>query len=376
MSASPVSRRSLLGRLSGLVLAPRILLGAAHARDHEEDRVFDAQWLATAAVEGGFAPVAIDGGGGGVALAAGAQRLHWVEPAPDGRRAVAVARRPGTTAVVFDRVNGRVEAGFEPGEGRVFSGHGRFSRDGSRFLAVEIDRDDGRGTVTLRDPAQGFAIREEWASSGIGPHDLLRAGDLLVVANGGIEPHTPEALGAEVAGTSVALIDPANGSTRALAELPGDLESLSLRHLAVAPDGFVVVAAQDLLADGVARPLIFALTPSGALLPFDAPEAEWRGLKTYVGSVAFDASGAYVAAASPRGGRICVWRRDGRFIASLPLVDGCGLAPTRKAGELLATSGLGEVICLKTDGISVGVQRLSSSGHRFDNHAAMTFGKA
>ncbi|MDF2996257.1 MAG: hypothetical protein K0R27_1894 [Xanthobacteraceae bacterium] len=367
MRLSDLSRRSLLARLGGLALAPRVLLGAAHARDH----ALDAEWLATAGVEGGFAPVVLAPDYAATPIGLGGQRLHWVEPAPDGRSAIAVARRPGTTAILFDRLKGSVTATFAPGTGRVFSGHGRFSDDGRRFLAVEIDRASGEGTVTLRDPGEGFAIRTEWGSSGIGPHDLLRAGDCLVVANGGIEPHTPEALGAEVAGASVALIDPSNGETRALARLGEDLESLSLRHLAVAPDGFVVVAAQDLLNDGLARPLLYAVQPKGALRAFDAPDEAWRGLRTYVGSVAFDASGTYVAAASPRGNRVCLWQRDGRYIGSISMVDGCGLAATREAGQFLATSGLGEVALMVTDGEGVGVAARKSGGLRYDNHAVL-----
>ncbi len=55
MRLSDLSRRSLLARLGGLALAPRALLGAAHAQDH----ALDAEWLATAGVEGGFAPVVL-----------------------------------------------------------------------------------------------------------------------------------------------------------------------------------------------------------------------------------------------------------------------------------------------------------------------------
>ncbi|MCK0195523.1 DUF1513 domain-containing protein [Ancylobacter sp. 6x-1] len=365
---------SLFSRLEGLVRAPRVLFGAAHALDHADDAPagpLDAQWLASAAVEGGFAPVVLSPERQSTPVGLAGQRLHWVEPSPDGRHAVAVARRPGTMAVMFDRLSGTVVEAFEPGEGRVFSGHGRFSADARRFLAVEIDRVTGVGTVTLRDAAEGFAIRDEWASSGIGPHDLLADGDLLVVANGGLEPGTEEALGAEEAGASVALLDRATGETRAVAELHPDFASLSLRHLAVAPDGLLVVAAQDVLADGVARPLVHAVGRDGQLTAFDAPEAEWRGFRTYIGSVAFDLSGDYVAAASPRGNRVTLWRRDGRFLGSVPLVDGCGLAPTRKAGEFLATSGLGETVLIATDGMSVGVAARKAGGPRFDNHAAL-----
>lgn len=371
MARLDLSRRSLLGRLGGLVAAPRVLFAggaasAAHARDH----ALDAQWLATAGVEGGFAPVVLSPDYAATAVGTGGQRLHWVEPSPDGRTAVAVARRPGTTAVLFDRQAGAVLASFEPGEGRVFSGHGRFIEGGRRFLAVEIGRASGQGVVTRRVVEADFAIEAEWASSGLGPHDMLPAGGALVVANGGVEPHTPEAVGAEIAGASVALLDPVTGETRAVAALGEDLASLSLRHLASGPGGPTVVAAQDLLADGVARPLLYAIEGE-SLRAFDAPEEEWRALRTYVGSVALDASGRFVAAASPRGNRIAVWQHDGRFIGSLPLVDGCGLAPTRERGQFLATSGLGEVVLIGVEPDGVGVISRCQRPVRFDNHATL-----
>jgi hypothetical protein len=368
MGLIDLTRRSVVGALGALAAGPRVLFasGAAHARDH----LLEAEWLATAGVEGGFAPVVVAPDFAATPVGSGAQRLHWVEPSPDGRTAIAVARRPGTTAVLFDRRAGAVLATFEPGEGRVFSGHGRFIDGGRRFLAVEIARADGQGVVTRRVVEAGFAVEAEWASAGVGPHDMLPAGGALVVANGGIEPHTPEALGAEVAGASIALLDPTSGAVRSVAELSEDLASLSLRHLTSGADGFTVVAAQDLLADGVARPLLYAVEGEG-LRAFDAPDEAWRGLRTYVGSVALDASGAYVAAASPRGNRVALWRRDGRYIGSLPLVDGCGLAPTREAGQFLATSGLGETVLIATDGEGVGVVARRSGGPRYDNHAVL-----
>ncbi|MBS7541612.1 DUF1513 domain-containing protein [Ancylobacter oerskovii] len=361
------TRRSLLAGLSSLVASPRFLFGAAHARDH----LLDAEWLATAGMEGGFAPVVLSAGFDATPVGRGTQRLHWVEPSPDGRTAVAVARRPGTTAVLFDRRAGRVLATFEPGEGRVFSGHGRFVEGGRRFYAVEIERANGQGVVSLREVSDGFSIVSEWTSSGIGPHDMLPAHGGLVVANGGIEPHTPEAVGAEVADAGVAILDPASGETRAVGTLDGDLASLSLRHLARSDDGLVVVAAQDLLNDSIARPLVYAVEADGRLRGFDAPEEEWRAFRTYVGSVATDRSGRYVAAASPRGNRVAVWTREGRFLGGVPLVDGCGLAATHEPGRFLATSGLGEVILIAADEEGVGVVARRSGGPRFDNHAVL-----
>lgn len=366
MGLLDLSRRSLIAGLTGLASAPRVLFGAAHAQDH----LLEAEWLATAGVEGGFAPVVLSPRYDATTVGAAGQRLHWVEPNPDGITAIAVARRPGTTAVLFDRRHGAVLATFEPGAGRVFSGHGRFIEGGARFLAVEIEVPGGQGIVSLREVADDFAIIAEWPSSGLGPHDMLPSDEVLVVANGGIEPHTPEALGAEIAGASIALLDRASGQVRSVAELPDDLASLSLRHLAAGPNGQVAVAAQDLITDEIARPLLYAVEGE-KLRAFEAPDEEWRGLRTYIGSVAYDRSGGFVACASPRGNRVMLWKADGRFLGSLPLVDGCGLAATREPGRFLATSGLGEVVLIGANDEGVGVIARKSGGPRFDNHAVL-----
>ncbi|WP_245263192.1 DUF1513 domain-containing protein [Azorhizobium doebereinerae] len=343
-----------------------------HARDH----ALDEGWLTTAGIDQGFAAIAVGGEMDAAACAASPARLHGVEASPNGPLAVAVGRRPGHIALVFDRLRGGIAQEFAPGAGRVFSGHGRFSPDGALFLTNEIERGVadgpvrtmGRGVVAARSVAGGFAIIAEWPTGGDGPHDLMRVGEMLVVANGGIEPHTPEARDAEITGSTITLLDPASGAQRGEGVLSGDLASLSLRHLARDGSGGVVVAAQDLLKDGVARPLLFSIATDGRLTPFDAPENELMQLRGYVGSVAVDASGAYVACASPRGGRVCVWQRNGRYVGAVPLVDGCGLAGTAEPGRFIATSGYGEIILIAAEPGGLGVLARRTGGPRFDNH--------
>lgn len=333
-------------------------------------------WLATAGMGEGFAAIGLDGTFASVAEAPSADRLHGVEPSPTGPLAVAVGRRPGRIALVFDRQNGRPVSRFAPGAGRVFSGHGRFTADGALFLTNEIERPPegaramGRGVVAVRDVAGGFVIRAEWTSGGDGPHDLMRSGTALVVANGGIEPNTPEARDAEATGSGIALLDPLTGAVRAEGRLPADLASLSLRHLSRDGQGGTVVTAQDLLKDGEARPLLFRIAADGALAAFAAPEEAWRGLRGYVGSVAHDPSGRLVACASPRGNRVAVWEATGRYLGAVPLTDGCGLAAGPQAGTFIAASGYGEVILIRADRDGVGIAARRTGGPRFDNHMA------
>ena len=367
---SLLSRRSFtLGAL--LTLPAWTQLGAAEARGPTTG------WLSTAGIDDGFAAVCVDAANAANVRAPAPARLHGVEASPTGPLAVAVGRRPGHVAVVFRWDQGGTPVStFTPGAGRVFSGHGRFTPDGRFFLTNEIERPQdadgrrtmGRGIIARRDVAGGFAIIEEWPTQGDGPHDLLRSGDMLVVANGGIEPHTPEARDAELTGSSITVLDPASGGQRGEGRLSDDLASLSLRHLARDGARGTVVAAQDLLNDGVARPLLFGIYADGALRPFDAPETAWRELRGYVGSVAYDASGRYVACSSPRGGRVGVWRADGRYIGMVPLVDGCSLASTYEAGTFIAASGYGEVIRIAAHDDGVGITGRRTGGPRFDNH--------
>ncbi|MFG1350302.1 DUF1513 domain-containing protein [Xanthobacter autotrophicus] len=335
-------------------------------------------WLATAGMGEGFGAVGLDTTFAATTEAQSATRLHGIEASPTGPLAVAVGRRPGQIALVFDRrkdgQNGSIVATLAPGAGRVFSGHARFTADGRLLLTNEIERPGegahvmGRGVVAVRSVDGGFAIVSEWPSGGDGPHDLMQSGAALVVANGGIEPNTPEARDAEVTGSSVCLLDPASGAVRGEGRLSQDLASLSLRHLARDGRGGTVVAAQDLLKDGEARPLLFRIAADGALSAFDAPDAEWRALRGYVGSVAFDPSGRYVACASPRGNRVAVWQADGRFVGAVTLTDGCGLAAGREAGSFVAASGYGEVILVSAGPEGVGIAARRTGGPRFDNH--------
>lgn len=367
-----LTRRSLIaGAIAGLA-APKSLLAQVNDQLHARSHALDAGWLTTAAEAEGFGAFAMAGSLAADEKAPSPARLHGIEASPRGSLAVAVGRRPGHVAVVFDRLKGGQVGTFTPGEGRVFAGHGRFSPEGDLFFTTEIERASGhgmgRGIVAARRVAAGFEIAAEWPSRGDGPHDLMRSGNVLVVANGGLEPNTPEARDAEETGSSIALLDPQTGAVRGEGALSADLASLSLRHLARDGRGFTVVAAQDLLKDGVARPLLFAIGRDGGVSPFDGPDEAWRELRGYVGSVAIDRSGAYVACATPRGNRVAVWTKAGRYLGAVPLMDGCGLAATPEPGRFIATSGYGEVILVAVEDGRVGIAGRRTGGPRFDNH--------
>jgi hypothetical protein len=335
------------------------------------DEIAAPKWLSAAEIDGSYAAVEIDRELNSNLLATSGVRLHAVEAAPQGHLAVAVARRPGTVSLVIDRRTAQSVGRFFPEPGRVFSGHGRFTPDGRRFFVAEIDADTGAGTITVRDTAKEFAVIGAWSTAGGGPHDLLQFDTTLFVANGGIEPGSPEAATADSADASIALVDTAAGTVKQRLMLPHDLRGQSLRHLVVGPSGEAIAAAQELAPEGAARPLLYRAA-GDALVPYEAEEEVLAGFKGYVGSVAIDSSGNYVAAASPRGGCVAVWSLDGRYVGSTRLIDGCGLAAAGPPGHLVATSGLGEAVMLVASREGLAVAERRHRMPRFDNHVSMS----
>ncbi|RXF74984.1 DUF1513 domain-containing protein [Hansschlegelia zhihuaiae] len=361
-----VTRRAALGLLGGSVAA--LGLGEAHA-----DLVPEILGAAQDA-SGNFRIGLIDAAFGEAEGAPAPLRLHALCPRSDGRECVAVARRPGDLALVLDGAGSRVRATFRASEGRRFSGHGVYRDDGRTFLSTEIDVATGDGVIVIRDVAGGYAVRGEFRSAGVGPHELVSTGRLIAVANGAKEPKGDPgiaALDGARALSNLALIDPVTGVVENVAELGGGgLETLSLRHLATLPEGGVLVAAQDREASVRDRPLVARLD-GGRLRPFDEALEATPLFAGYVGSLAVDRSGRFAAASSPKGGVVAAFDVvTGKVIGSVAAPDVCGLAPAREPAGFVATSGLGDVlrIAVDVDGCAIVARRAGAL--RWDNHLA------
>jgi uncharacterized protein len=283
-----------------------------------------------------------------------------------------VGRRPGTFAAALDiSIPERAPRLFAPIDGYRFSGHAALSPDG-RFLATgEIDAETGSGAVVLRD-SRSFAPQTS-IPIGIEPHDLLftHGGERLVVALGGI------ARAADVKGPPMNLgriesalveIDPASGAILARHVLPESLASLSLRHLALHPDGETLAFAMQDQDRSELRPLMGLLHKGKReLLPL--PKDDETAMRFYAGSVAFDSSGAYLAATSPKGGAVGLWRvSDGRALCPFKLEDVCGLAASGMAGSFFATSGFGGIVLIEAADEGFAPLASWSAQAAFDNH--------
>lgn len=265
-------------------------------------------------------------------------RGHDAVARPFSREVVVFARRPGDWAAIVDGATGEVLRVVTTPPERHFFGHGAFSPDGRLLYATENrigagDAAIGQGVLGIYDAASGYVRVDERPTFGPGPHDLAMltgASGRVLVANGGTltQPGTGrEILNPDAMEPSLALVDLARGEAIRKVDLGRDLRALSIRHLALAPDGEAAFGCQW-EGDAAELPaLVGLLSPGGAIRMLDAPEDDLALLRGYVGSVALDASGQVVGATSPRGGIAAFWeRRSGRYLGLRRIPDVCGIA--------------------------------------------------
>ncbi len=302
-------------------------------------------------------------------------RGHSFAVRPDGSAAVHFARRPGRFALVLDLVEGTVARRVEAPADRHFYGHGVFSPDGRLLYVTENDFEGERGVIGIYDAERGYKRLGELPSHGIGPHEiaLLSDGETLVVANGGIATHPdlPRVkLNLPTMAPSLCFVDRRSGALRRELTLDPALHRLSIRHLAVAPDDTVAVAMQY---EGPAHdrvPLVALQRGEGPLHLLHGPPNVIRAMKNYCGSICFDPSGRTIAVSAPRGNLVTFWDvGSSLYLVSARVSDGCGVAPSARSGEFLASSGLGGVVVI--DACSGATRPLAVGGleaARWDNH--------
>jgi hypothetical protein len=294
-------------------------------------------------------------------------RGHGMTKLKDGL-VLLVGRRPATFAAILDPALPGSATIVPPIAGHRFAGHAAVN--GLGLIATsEIDAETGEGVAVLRDdngrPRESFAV-------GIEPHDLFFAGDdRLVVAVGGIARAADikgPAMNAGNIESAVVELDARSGRVIKRHVLGRSESSLSLRHMALAPDGETAAIGIQDQDRSVARPVMALLLLGRGLELLPLPE-DRAAFRSYIGSVAIEKSGRYVAATSPKGGMIGVWRlSDGRWLEGYPLADVCGLAAADEPGTFWATSGYGDVVRLSVDESGLATLAHLRADAAFDNH--------
>jgi len=289
-------------------------------------------------------------------------RGHAAAAHPTRPQAVAFARRPGTFALVLDCLTGAVSHRLTPPAGRQFNGHGAFSADGAVLYTSEVVADTSEGRIGLWETARYRRIGE-WASGGIGPHDLKRLADgALVVANGGIatDPRDRTKLNLHTMRPNLTRLAP-DGTIAAQAELPPELSQNSIRHLALMGDGTVAFAMQWEGDPADPVPLLGLWHASGRVQLCPVPEGQAFRMQGYAGSIAASVEG-HVALTSARGGVVMIHAADGAHLATHARADISGVAAL--GAGFLASDGTG--VLWQCD--EAGLTPLVTGGPAWDNH--------
>ena len=233
---------------------------------------------------------------------------------------------------------------------------------------TENDLETGNGVVSVRD-AQTFQVLAEYASHGIGPHELIMMPDgfTLAVANGGIKtfPETGRVkLNRGRFESSLAYIDSRTG--RLLGSFPVPLPQLSLRHLAISPSGQVAAALQyQEDHDATGRPLLAFHHGEAALQMADAPQYAWNRMANYAASIAYDMASHRYALTCPRGNVLSFWEGDRRYAGHIDLPKVSGIAFGTTGG--FASNELGQIYQIDMNPLNATLHA-SYPGLQWDNH--------
>lgn len=338
-----LSRRDFTKRfgLAALAIAPLASAKQLFTQALPSDQLFSAYRDSA----GDFGIAALDTGSGINKQFKSPGRPHAIVVGT--QHTIALARRPGTFAMVLNNADLSLLQSFTAAKDRHFYGHGVFSADASLFFTTENDYQNERGVIGIRSVAGHYRQIEEWPSHDIGPHELLLApdGSHLIVANGGILTHPDSGrakLNLDSMSPSLVRLDITNGALLAKAKLPADHHRLSIRHIDVTQNNDVIFGMQNQAGPGQKLPLVGVWRAQGEVQMFDLPASLKQG---YIGSVAVDRSGTIAAASAPRDNLITFWSiASGELLATLSLNDGCGLAAGHEARSFIVSSGQGRLL--------------------------------
>lgn len=267
----------------------------------------------------------------------------------DERFAIYLARRPGRHCYIVDMQERRVAATLTAEDGQHFCGHGVLDKEG-HLLLTSYAFERQMGVVNVYEASAPFRKIREFDTHGLDPHQLafLPDGETLVVANGGILTSEREMLDLDAMEPSLAYFDAKSGSL--LHQVFPPHHQISLRHLAVASDGSVIVGAQTHTPgiEDSPHPLVFRHHMGSALQELGASPADWRSMDQYIASVAVSADGRFALTTTPRGSLVSLWSLESNRIQKhFSVRDVAGAAWVPEENSFLVSNGLGQLVYVR-----------------------------
>jgi hypothetical protein len=286
--------------------------------------------------------------------------------------AVFFARRPGRETYLVDTTRGQLLTTVHAPDGHHYCGHGVLSHDRQYLYMTEYAYERQMGVVGIYQTRPPFARLGQLDTGGLDPHQLalLPDGRTLVVANGGLLTHPDserEMLNLNTMDPSLVYLDTQTGQL--LEQVKPPHHQTSLRHLAVCPDGTVIVGAQD-HAQGMEHDphaLVFRHQRDNKLQALVTDS--WNRQHQYIASVAVNGNGTLAITTTPRGSLLSLWHLPtGTSLSHFPVKDVAGAAWVEQEGGFLVSNGLGQLLCLRTAPHAQLVQTGFNSGMQWDNH--------
>tara|TARA_B100000767_G_C19733729_1_gene522912 strand:- start:215 stop:1372 length:1158 start_codon:yes stop_codon:yes gene_type:complete len=301
-------------------------------------------------------------------------RGHGLQQSAKGQLAVC-SRRPGVWILMLQHALAPTQW-LKVTLNHPLSGHCCFSSNGELLYSAENNIASGQGCIGIWDGHTGRRLNH-WLSQGIGPHEihLSHDGTHLWVANGGIltQPkHGRKKLNLATMAANISYLCVADGTL--INQYSIDEPKLSLRHIAVNSANQVAVACQYQGPSYDRKKLLLLISNDHInYLPCD-PQVIVN-INNYLGSVAFDISGQWLSASSPRGHRVIVWRlvhgTEPIHYDTLSITDACGLSANNELGGFIISTGMGNLYHYSaTTKTLVTMDLGTSTSHHFswDNH--------
>ena len=350
-SAASLTRRQVLKGLGAIASAP--MLSACDLINFEKSTDL---WLSAAGNGKGRNPYALAWGTPNDSninnKVCGQQssgfRGHGLSKNPArANQAIMFSRRLGNQALLMNMHNKKIEHIITSPDHLYMEGHGCFSHDGRLLFCSETNKHTHQGIISVRE-TQSFKLIKEFASGGIGPHEILMRPNenTLVVANGGlIKDHKGTLTNGTTMAPNVSLLNTENGEIKS--SFQSHHEKASLRHMDVSSDGTIAIAAQ------VQRKYVnhqnpIALTslikPNGQVIQLKAPEQLLKKLNDYVGSVRINNRFKTAAFTSPRGDLAMFWDIDsGKFLGHHFFHNVCGLTVSSNEEYFVLSNSAGKI---------------------------------
>ncbi len=298
------------------------------------------------------------------------QRVHDIVYLKAKNRAVFVARRPGNHLYVVDLNSNLLVETVTGAPGRHFYGHGVVSNDQQWLYVTENDFNHNLGKVGVYRIGDTLKKETEFASHGIGPHQLTleSKGDILVIANGGLQTH-PESgrkvLNLDSMAPNLSYLSLSTGALLDQVTPPNHL--MSIRHLDIASNDRVVagIQYQGQLTDLVPSVLVHKRGETARWISF--PETLQLSVKQYIASVAVNNDARLAVVSCPRGNRFVVCDLTSHSVAQeIPCRDAAGLRFV--TDHWVGSNGEGDVMSMGAGASLLAVKDQHNVPLRWDNH--------